>query len=365
MKILVRNADLSNAVQKVVKAINGKNLGSALEGIKFSCTGDQVILSATDMELSIEKTIVCETFMEGEALIPGKMLSELVKNIDENEDVEIFVSENRAKIAYGTAITEIQCLNVEEFPIIKKDYNENSFDINQKDFKELITKTSFACATDIGRPIYCGCYFEIEGETLTCVALDGYRMALGKKQVSNVKGNIKAVIPQRTLSEIVKLAVEADEQTITVIMQDNFMMLEVGGTVIVSRLLEGDFIDYKKLIVTNYATSFTVNSKALKNCLDRASIVAKEARNVIFTSVKNNLFSISAQSEIGQVNETLIINNEGEEVDIGFNFKNITDILSVSDCEFISFGINDSVKPCFIKPMQAEEFLYMVLPIRR
>lgn len=363
MKILVRNADLLNAVGKVVKAINGKNLGSSLEGIKFSCKGDQVVLSATDMELSIEKTIVCETFMEGEALIPGKMLFELVKNIDENEDVEIFVNDNRAKIAYGTAITEIQCLAVEEFPIIKKDYNENSFDITQKDFKELINKTSFACATDIGRPIYCGCYFEVEGETLTCVALDGYRMALGKKQVSNVKGTIKAVIPQRTLSEIVKLA--EDEEVITVVLQDNFMMLEVGQAVIVSRLLEGDFIDYKKLIVTDYATSFTVNSKALKNCLDRASIVAKDARNVIFTSVKNNIFSISAQSEIGQVNESLIINNEGEEVDIGFNFKNITDILSVSDCEFINFGINDSVKPCFIKPMQAEEFLYMVLPIRR
>lgn len=365
MKILARNADLSNAILKVVKAINGKNLGSALEGIKFTCKGDLVTLSATDMELSIEKTIACETFMEGEALIPGKMLSELVKNIDENEDVEIYVNDNRAKISYGSAITEIQCLPVEEFPIIKKDYNENSFDIVQKDFKELITKTSFACATDIGRPIYCGCYFEIEGDTLNCVALDGYRMALGKKQVKNVKGQVKAVIPQRTLQEIVKLATEADEKEITVNIQDNFMMLEVGGTLIISRLLEGEFIDYKKLIVTNYLTSFTVNSKALKNCLDRASIVAKEARNVIFTSVKNSVFSISAQSEIGQVNESLIINLEGEEVDIGFNFKNITDILSVSDCEFISFGINDSIKPCYIKPMQAEEFLYMVLPIRR
>ena len=365
MKILVRNAELSNAVQKVVKAINSKNLGSALEGIKFSCKGDQVVLSATDMELSIEKTILCETFMEGEALIPGKMLSELVKNIDENEDVEIFVNDNRARISYGTAITEIQCLAVEEFPIIKKDFSQNSFDINQKDFKELITKTSFACATDIGRPIYCGCYFHAEGETLTCVALDGYRMALGKKRISNVKGQIKAVIPQRTLSEIVKLALEGDNETITVVLQDNFMLIEYNGTVIISRLLEGEFIDYNKLIVTSYATNFTVNSKALKNCLDRASIVAKEARNVIFTSVKNNIFTISAQSEIGQVNESLIINNEGEEVDIGFNFKNITDILSVSDCEFISFGINDSVKPCFIKPEQVEEFLYMVLPMRR
>ena len=364
MKVIVRNAELASAVAKVAKAINSKNLGSCLEGIKFSAKGDYLTLSATDTELAIEKTIVCETFMEGEALIPGKMINELVKNIDENEDVEIFVSDKRAKIVYGSSVTDFQCLEVEEFPLIKKDYKENSFDILQKDLKDLISKTAFACAQDQARPIYCGCLIEVEDDTISCVALDGYRMAYYKKKVLAVNGRIKAIIPQRTLQEIVKLG-DNDNDVITVHLQDNFLMIELNGTIIVSRLLSGQFIDFKRLINTNYVTSFTVNSKDLKNCLDRASIVAKESRNVVYTSVKEGVFIINAQSESGQVNESLPINFEGNEIEISFNFKNIADILSVATCDFIKFGITDADKPCFITPISEEDLIYMILPIRR
>ncbi|MBO4962384.1 MAG: DNA polymerase III subunit beta [Clostridia bacterium] len=364
MKVIVRNSELSNAVARVAKAINNKNLSSALEGIKFSAKGDFLTLSATDNELAIEKTIPCETFMEGDALIPGKLINELVKNISDDEDVEIFVSENRAKIGYGSSVTDFQCLDVEEFPIIKKDYKENSFDIVQKDLKELISKTSFACATDIARPIYCGCLIEVEDDVISCVALDGFRMAYYKKQVSCVNGKIKAIIPQRTLQEIVKLG-DDDTDIITIQLQDNFLMIEQHGTIIVSRLLTGQFIDYKKLINTNYTTNFTVNAKDLKNCIDRASIVAKDNRNVIYTSVKEGVFKIFAQSEIGQVNESLPITIDGFDVEIGFNYKNIADILSVSTCEFIKFSIVEADKPCFLTPMSEEDLIYMILPIRR
>jgi len=364
MKVIVRNAELSNAVAKVAKAINNKNLGSCLEGIKFSAKGDYLTLSATDTELAIEKTIVCETFMEGEALIPGKLINELVKNINDDEDVEIFVTENRAKIAYGSSVTDFQCLEVEEFPIIKKDYKENSFEITQKDLKEIISKTSFSCATDIARPIYCGCLLEVEGDILSCVALDGYRMAYYKKKIISVNGTIKAIIPQRTLQEIIKLG-DDDSDIITVQLQDNFLMIEQNGTIIVSRLLTGQFIDYKKFINKNYLTSFTVNAKDLKNSLDRASIVAKDNRNVIYTSVKEGVFKIFAQSEIGQVNEALPITIDGADVEISFNFKNIADILSVSTCEFIKFNVIESEKPCFLTPMSEEDLIYMILPIRR
>lgn len=364
MKVIVRNSELSNAVAKVAKAINNKNLGSCLEGIKFSAKGDYLTLSATDNELAIEKTIPCETFMEGDALIPGKLINELVKNISDDEEVEIFVSDNRAKIVYGSSVTDFQCLDVEEFPIIKKDYKENSFDILQKDLKDLISKTSFSCATDIARPIYCGCLIEVEDDIISCVALDGFRMAYYKKKVTGVNGSIKAIIPQRTLQEIVKLG-DDDNDIITIMLQDNFLMIEQHGTIIVSRLLTGQYIDYKKLIKTDYTTNFTVNAKDLKNCLDRASIVAKDSRNVIYTSIKEGVFKIFAQSEIGQVNEELPITIDGLDVEISFNYKNIADILSVATCEFVKFSIVEADKPCFITPISEEDLIYMILPMRR
>lgn len=365
MKIVVRNSDLQNAISKVVKAINNRNLGSALEGIKFSAKGDLLTLSATDMELSIEKSVICDTFMEGEVLIPGKFISELVKNISEDEEIEIYSTEKRVKIAYGVSVTEIQCLNVEEFPIINKDCNENSFEIERKSFKELIDKIIFSCAQDMARPIYCGCLLEVKDDILTGVALDGYRMALCKKQLKNVNGSIRCVVPSRTLNEISKFINENLEEDLTIYVQKNNLMLDLNGTIIVSRLLEGDFIDYNKLIAEDFQTTFTVNKANLKNCLDRASIIAKDAKNVIYTSVKNDTFTINSASEIGQVNECVSVKLTGQEKEIGFNFKNIADIISVSDDEFLEFRINDSFKPCFIGPVGDKNIIYMVLPIRR
>ena len=365
MKIVVRNFDLQNAISKVVKAINNKNLNSALEGIKFSAKGDNLTLSATDMELYIEKTVICDTFLEGEVLIPGKFISELVKNIPEDEEVEIFASENKVKISYGVSGTEIQCLPIEEFPIINKDYNENNFKLARKDFKDVIDKIIFSCAQDLARPVYCGCLFEIKEDRIVGVALDGYRMALCKKDLKEVQGNIRCVVPARTLVEISKLLSENLEDDATVYVQQNNLKLDLNGTIIVSRLLDGDFIDYNKLLAKDFQTTFTVNRNALKNCLDRASIIAKEAKNVIYTTCRDNLFTINASSEIGQVNECIAINMQGQEKEIGFNFKNITDVIGVLNDEFMEFRINDSFKPCFIGPVGNNDLIYMILPIRR
>lgn len=365
MKIVVRNSDLQNAISKVVKAINNKNIGSALEGIKFSAKGDLLTLSATDLELSIEKNVICDTFMEGEVLIPGKFISELVKNIGEDEEIEIYSMGQRVKIAYGVSVTEIQCLNVEEFPIINKDCNENSFVIERKSFKELIDKIIFSCAQDLARPIYCGCLLEVKEDVLTGVALDGYRMAMCKKQLKTVNGSIRCVVPSRTLNEISKLINENADDDLTVYVQKNSLMLDLNGTIIVSRLLEGEFIDYNKLLADDFQTTFTVNKANLKNCLDRASIIAKDAKNVIYTTVKNDTFTINSISELGQVNECVSVKLTGQEKEIGFNFKNISDIIAVSDDEFLEFRVNDSFKPCFIGPVDNKDIVYMVLPIRR
>ena len=363
MKILVRNSELSNALSKVVKAVNNKNIGTALEGILFKVKGDELTLSATDTEISIEKTIACDTFMEGEVLIPGKMIVELVKNIDDSEEIEIYYSDNRVKLSYGASVTEIQCLKSEEFPIIKKDYNKNTFTLSQKEFKDAVTKTIFACATDNARPVYCGALFDIKGDLLTIVALDGYRMAICKKHVIS-SGDISCVVPQRTLNEISKF-IENGQDDITVTIENNFLMVNIDGTLLISRLLEGSFIDYNRLLEKNFATRFTVNKNMLKICLERASVVAKESKNVIMTSVKKDLFLINAISEIGQVNESVPITLEGEEKEIGFNFKNVLDVVNVIDSDFITVEFNDSIKPCFIRQSENEDLIYMILPIRR
>jgi DNA polymerase-3 subunit beta len=145
----------------------------------------------------------------------------------------------------------------------------------------------------------------------------------------------------------------------------NSLMLDLNGTIIISRLLEGNFIDYERLIVNSFNSSFVVPKAPIKNCLDRVSIIAKDNKNVIDTSVKKDSVNINAQSEIGNIDESILIDLKGSEVNIGFNFKNILDVVNAIEEDFIQFDLNDSVKPCFIRPVDNNDILYMVLPIRR
>ena len=146
MKFIVNGIELSNAVSKVIKAVSTKTTNVILEGIKLSVKNDELVLTATDTEISIEKTIKVETFTEGEVLVPGKIFYEYVKKIENEEEIEISEEDNKLKINYSSSEGYIQLLNVEEFPIINKDIKEKAFSILQKDFKELILKSVFACS---------------------------------------------------------------------------------------------------------------------------------------------------------------------------------------------------------------------------
>ncbi len=364
MKTIVKGADLSNAVNKVVKAVSSKSPNQLLEGIKLSCKGDSLILTATDMEIAIEKTIVAETFREGDIVVPGRLFADFVKKLDDQEDIELYLSDDgRLKISYSQSEGFIQALSADNYPLIKKDINQNSFVINQKNFKDIINKTSFACSQDDSRPILKGCLMEVSDDILTCVALDGFRLAVCKKNVRESSGAIKAIVPARALVEITRL-LEKDEDYVTVIIQDNSLMLSVDGTVFLTRLLEGDYIDYKRIIPADFITVFRVNKALLYDSIERASIVAKVMKNIVKFDVHENYVDVSSDSEMGNVKENLLISLEGKDMSIAFNSKYLMDSLRVIDDEFINFNLNSPIAPCVIKPNSDDEYLYLILPVR-
>ena len=204
MKLICDGLDLSDAVLKVSKALSVKSSNPILEGIKITAKGDSLTLFATDMELSIEKRIKADVLMEGETVVVGKYFVDFVKKL-EKEQVELSrLFDGGLQIKYSDSESELQVFPTENFPKLEKDENGSYFELTQKDFKEIVERTAFACSTDDSRPILKGCLFEIVGGTLCSVALDGFRMAVVKKPVvSNV--NVKAVIPARALSEITRI----------------------------------------------------------------------------------------------------------------------------------------------------------------
>lgn len=364
MKLICDGLDLSDAVLKVSKALGVKKTNPVLEGIFLKAQGDTLTLVATDTELTIEKVIRAEVLMEGETVVTGKYFAEFVKKL-EKEQVELSRFENgQLKIKYSDSESEMQVFPAEEFPKTDKNLNENYFVLNQGDFKNQINKTVFACSQDDSRPILKGVLFEIADGIVTAVALDGFRMSVCKKNVKEFSGEFKAIIPSRTLTEISRL-LEKDEEDIKIILQKNTLMIQSEGTTLISRLLEGEFINYRQIIPTEFITEVRVNTKTLQTSVERASILARTDRlSVVKFDIKEDNIEVTAKSEIGNVNETIPVNMGGKDVLIAFNSKYIAEFLRIIDDDFINMHFNSPIAPCVIKPFSGDEFLYLVLPVR-
>ena len=363
MKLICDGLDLSDAVLKVSKALSVKNANPILEGIKIKACGETLTLSATDTEISIEKTIKADIMMEGETVVVGKYFVDFTKKL-EKEQVELSrLYDAGLQIKYSDSFSELQVFPAESFPIIEKLTDSEYFEISQKDFKSIVEKTVFACSTDDSRPILKGCLFEIIDNNLTVVALDGFRMCVCKKEV-NASGNVKAIIPARTLNEIVRL-LDSDQETLKVYIQKNSLSIEVNNTLFVSRLIEGEFVKYNHILPNSFENTVVVNKNALLSSLERATIVARNDRyNVIKLDIKEDIMGISAKSEIGNVNENVGIDLKGKDLTIAFNGKYIMDYLKIIEDDFIKINLNTQIDPCVINTLSNGDFLYLLLPIR-
>ncbi|HCG58254.1 MAG TPA: DNA polymerase III subunit beta [Clostridiales bacterium] len=355
--------ELSDAFLRVSKALSNKPTNPILEGIKISAEDNELTLSATDTDLSIEKKIKADIKVEGETVVPGKFITEFVKKLS-NSEIELEVNDkNQLLIRYDGNESIIQCYNVIEYPGFKKLKTDEWFGISQKDLKALISKTIFSVALDDSRPILKGVLFDIDQKEISAVALDGYRLArVKKKSTANVKKQI--VVPTRSLNEISKLLDDSDD-IINVYIDSNAIMIDTVDTKIISRLLEGDFVNYKQIIPMNYETFVIVNKLQLEDALERVSLLSKVGQNnFVKFDIKEGAVQLTSNSEIGNIKEKISAVLNGKDVTIAFNPRFILESLKASNDEFVKLCLNTSSNPCVIVPTEGDEFLYLILPVR-
>ena len=364
MKIICDGADLSDAVLKVSKGTSNKTTNPILEGIKVVAEEDFVTLSATDLELSIEKTIRSMVQIEGEMVVPGKLFCEYIKTLN-NEQIELALDEkNVLSIKYTDSVGKIQCLNANEFPQIKQLDDCQYFEMTEKDLKTLISKSIYAVATEDVRPILKGVKLEVVDNTITAVALDGYRLAVVKKTVTGASGNLSCIVPARSLNEISKLLGD-ENKVIRVNVGKNFMMVDIDNTKITTRLLEGEFINYKQIIPTDFNTHLVLNKDQLLDGLERASLLSRVDRNnLVKFEIVDKVMKLSSKSEIGDIKENITISLRGNDLNIAFNARYFTEALRATTDEFLRLEFTSSVSPCIIQPNEGDEFLYLILPVR-
>ena len=364
MKIVCDGVDLSVATTQVIKAISNKTTNPVLEGIKLTAENDVLVLSATDLELAIEKTIKADVKLEGECVIPGKFFAEFIKKLT-NEKIELELNEkNQLKINYTDSESFVQCYNVLEFPNLKIIEDGEYFTITQKDFKSLINKSIFATALDDSRPVLKGCCLEIEDNTINAVALDGYRLSYVKKPVVKTTVKTSIIVPAKSLTEICKFLEDTDEE-INVYLQKNFLMVEFDNTKIITRLIDGDFINYKQIIPKSFTTSIVLNKSIFEEAIERTSVLSRVDRNnLVKFDVKDKLLTLTSNSDIGNIKENIGISLKGNDLVIAFNSRYFSECLRTINNEAIKIEFNMPSSPCVITPSDGDEFLFLILPVR-
>ncbi len=363
MKFRCDGLELSEAISTVSKAISGKTTSQILEGIKLSCHDDKLVLTATDLEISIEKTIRAEVESVGETVVPGRLFGEYIKKLT-NEQIECELSEkNQLRIAYTDSEGCLQCMEITEFPAIKEIEKDEYFEISKEDFKDLINNVFYAVAQDDSRPILKGILIETTGNSIRAVAVDGCRLSISNKTLLTATKDFKIIVPGRNINDIAKML--DNEGNIKVYIHSNNIMVDLGDTIVINRLIDGQFINYRQIVPKDFSTVVTINKEQFEDAIDRASVLSKiDKNNLVKFDIKEKNMMLTSNSEIGNTKENITVGVKGNDLVISFNSKYFSDCLRVIDNPYVKIKLNSAIQPCVITPCETEDFEFLILPVK-
>lgn len=363
MKISIQQNRLSKAINIVQRGISSRSTLPILGGVLIKASSNRLILTGTDLELGIETQVDCEVIEEGNIVITSKLFGEVIRKLP-TEMINIEVDlDNNVHISCSNSKFNLLGQPYEEYPQLPELDESKSFHMAKDLLKNMIKQTIFATAQDETRPILTGALLETENSEASLIALDGYRLAFKKIKI-NYEENIKVVVPGKTLNEVSKI-IDEDEADIKISTTDNHIIFGVGPTTITSRLLEGQFLNYRDIIRDEYNTKIVASTKELQSSIERASLLAREGKNnLIKLEAKGGQIIITSNSEIGDVYETVSAQIEGEGLEIAFNSKYILEGIKAIESEDLELYLTSNVNPCIIKPFNDESYTYLVLPVR-
>ena len=360
MKFVCGTAELSEACLNVQRAVSTKTSIPAVEGILIKAVSGQLILTGYDLELGINTAIKATVEEEGSIIINARILCDILRKLP-GESVR-FESDARllASIVSGNAKYSLIGMSAEEYPELPSVSGGYPIVINQGVLKDMVRQTIFAVAVNDSKVVHTGVKFDISGNIL----IDGFRLAVRKENIDYSGDDISFIVPAKTLSEIMKL-MNDDDGTISLGVGKRHIVFEIGSYSVVSRLLEGEFLNYESAIPPKCTTRVRVNTRDMINSIDRASLIISEKyKSPIKCVFADNMIRLSSVTSLGTASDSVSAEIDGDDVEIGFNNKYLTDALRVADTDEVNFKLNGPVSPIIILPPEGDSFLFLVLPVR-
>lgn len=363
MKIICSKLNLVKGVNIVSKAVPSKTTMPILECILIDATTDIIKFTANDMELGIQTEVEGEIIDRGMIAIDAKIFSEIVRKLPEN-DVTITTDDNlQTTIVCEKAVFDISGKPGEEFSYLPAIEKEDSITISQFTLKEVIRQTIFSISDMESNKLMTGELFEINNSMLRVVSLDGHRISIRRIALKDEVNNKKLIVPGKTLIEISKILSGEAESMVNISYTNNHIVFEFDQTIVVSRLIEGEYFKIDQMLSNDYETKVRINKKELLSCIDRATLLVKEGdKKPIIINIDDEIMELKIRSQIGSMNEEIYINKKGKNLMIGFNPRFLLDALRNIDDEEITLYLMNAKAPCFIKDDE-ESYIYLILPV--
>lgn len=364
MKIVCDRNELLEALLGVSKAVSAKTSMPALEGVLFKCTNYMVMLTAYDLEIGITTSIAAEVDEPGDVVINARLLTEMIRKI-EGERVTIEVGGDlKIYIAGGETKFNIMGIPAGDFPEMVMPETEDTLVVAGSTLKEMIARTIYAVSTNDQKPVHTGTKFMMDDDALTLVSVDGYRLAVCRRTDVQYQRSNSFVVPAKTLSEVSKLIGDSDEE-ISIGTARRYAVFRMQKYTVLTRLLEGDFLDYTKSIPVGCKTKVRIFVGSLFDSVERASLIINDRfKSPIRMMFEDSAVSISCITSLGNAQDKLACEIEGEAVEIGFNNRYMLDALRNCGQQEVFLEFNGPLSPMKLTPVEGDEFLFLVLPVR-
>ena len=363
MKLIFTKSSLNKAVGIVMKSVPTRTTMSILECILIDASTNEIKFTANDMELGIETIVEGEIIEKGKVAIDAKIFYEIVIKLPDN-DITIETDDN-----YTSTITcEKSKFNIagksgDDFSYLPVIIKEKSISLSQFTLKETINQTIFCTSPNDNNKMMTGELFEVKDNVLKVVGLDGHRIAIRNINLSGNADDVKVVVPGKTLNEISKILSSDAESVVNIYFTNNHILFEFDNTMVVSRLIEGEYFKINQMLSSDYETKVVINKKEFLDSIDRANLLIREGdKKPIIINITDGSLEVKVQSAIGSLNEDIDINKEGKDIMIGFNPKFLIDALRVIDDETVDIYLVNPKAPCFIRDKE-ENYIYLILPV--
>ena len=363
MKLICSKANLLKGVNIVSKAVPSKTTMSILECILIDASANEIKFTANDMELGIETIVEGEILEKGIIAIDAQVFSEIVRKLPDNEVTIDSDSNYQISITCEKANFHISGKSGEDFSYLPYIEKTDFISISQFTLKELIRQTIFSIADNDNNKLMTGELFEVHNNEFKVVSLDGHRISIRKIELKDSYPDRKVIVPGKSLQEVSKILSGETEDEVRIFFTGNHIVFEFDNTIVVSRLIEGEYFKINQMLSSDYETKFVINKKEMLSCIDRATLLVKEGdkKPIVFRITDENM-EISINSQLGSMKEDIDIQKEGKDILIGFNPKFLIDALRVIDDEEVTIYMVNPKAPCYIRD-EEEKYVYLILPV--